>query len=197
MKVMRCSGLFFCAFALIVILSLCMGCTSGTGGENLTKPSSTPVAELKVVTFSADNTTPESYTIEDAVTAMATDNQTYTDTQNLTICYIKGTNVDHSGKAEHWLLGLCGGTKLSMVVYDSYGVSRMNASPWMPDQKIDINAIISPEKIIGSAYPDRQDVILPQLEIKDGEYILTTPQGEKPRQFVFNATTGVPIAAND
>lgn len=199
MKVMRCSGLFFCAFALIVILSLCMGCTSGTGGENKTVPVTTTPAGLKVAALSEYNATPQTYSLNDAIEAVTSDNQIRgngTD-QNIAFCYIQGTNVDLSGKAEHWLFGMCGDNTTVIVTYDSHGISRMNVSRGMPDQQINIAALVSPDKIIETAYSGRQALLLPQMEVKGGEYILTAPRGEMPREITLNATTGVLIATHD
>jgi hypothetical protein len=75
MKVMRCTGLSLCALILILILSVCMGCTSGPAGQNQSVPTTTLVTELKIVPFSSDNSSPETYTLEDAVTAITTDYQ--------------------------------------------------------------------------------------------------------------------------
>jgi len=189
------------ALILIVILSICPGCVSGPSVQNQTVPVTTLPAELKVAALTEYNATSQTYSLDDAMAAIVTDNQIRAINgaqQNFSLCYIQGTNVELSGKAEHWLFAVCKDNSTSRIVlYDSHGISRMNWSHWMPDQMIDTGSLISPAKIIGIAYPGRQSITIPQLEVRDGEYILTAPQGEKPREFTINATTGVLIATHD
>jgi hypothetical protein len=198
MKQMRCWGLYF--MALIVIISICPGCVSGPSVQNQTVPPTTPPAGLKVTALTEYNATPQTYSLDDAMAAIVTDNQIRAGNgaqQNFSLCYIQGTNVELSGKAEHWLFGVCGDNTTSMIVYDSHGISRMNWSHWMPDKMIDTSSLLSPAKILGIAYPGRQAITIPQLEVRDGEYILTAPQGETPREFTMNTSTGVLIATHD
>lgn len=200
MTLMRCASLSFMALALIVILlSFCSGCVSGPSVQNQTVLTTPTVTELRVVPLTGNNTIPESYMLEDAVAAITTNyqNQAGTGAQNFSICYIKGTNVDVSGKAQHWLFGIREGNLTTMRVYDHHGISRMTWKQWLPDQEIDTKTILPPEKIIGIAYPGNQIVTNLELEVSNGEYTVTAPLGEKPREFTINATSGVLIATHD
>ena len=200
MKQMRCGGPYVMALILIVILSFCPGCVSGPSVQNQTVPPSTPPADLKVTALTEYNATHQTYSLDDAMAAIVTDNQIRAGNgaqQNFSLCYIEGTNVELSGKAEHWLFGVCGDHTTSMIGYDSHGISRMNWSQGMSDQMIDTGSLLSPAKIIGIAYPGRLAITIPQLEVRNSEYILTAPQGETPQEFTINTTTGVLIATHD
>jgi hypothetical protein len=145
----------------------------------------------------ASNYLNKSFTLEEAASAVADNyqNQVNGSLQNPTFYYIKGENVDESGKAERWIFGARVGNSTSMLIYDSTGASRITWQGLLPEQVINTASILSPASIIKIAYPENQNITGDlQLEINNGEYTVTAPSGSHPQEYRINATTGVLIA---
>jgi len=199
MKVMRCTGLFFCALILIVILSVCMGCTSGPAGQNQSVPNNTTVVNEGLVPLTGYSYHAQTFTFDDAVNGITYGYQRQDNTSpgNPAIYHIHGQNVDSSGKAEHWLFGIREGNTTSMISYDANGVSQYLWRQWLPEQEINVQNLRPPETILKVAYPENQNITGLELEIGNGNYTITAPQGMHPRGYIINATTGVLIATQE
>lgn len=195
---MRCTSLCFMAAGLVVAVCFCAACVSDQPAENQTPVQTTSATNVGIVQV-ASTIQQESFTLEDAASAVANQNQVNGSSQHLPIFYIRGESVDASGQAERWIFGIRQGTDTALLVYDRTGVARI---PWqadrLPDQEINIAGILSPADIMTIAHSGNQTPAgNPELEISRGEYTVTEPLGSHPREYIINATTGALITTHD
>ncbi|MDD1694273.1 MAG: hypothetical protein LUQ71_06070 [Methanoregula sp.] len=115
------------------------------------------------------------------------------------ILFVQGGNLDESGNAERWILGVDTGDIYELRVYDRSGWTII---PWdgiISAEEIDLERVISPEalfnkntiQILGSspsAISAQRDI-----ELKAGTYKITIVSGNTSRVLMYNATTGVTI----
>jgi hypothetical protein len=198
MKLMRCTILPVMAAGLIVGMCLCAACVFGPSGQTQTAVNKTSVTTAGLVQIPGDKVH-ESYSLEDAAAGAMSVYQVNGSQQNLPIYYIRGENVDTSGKADRWVFGVREGKNATMIVYDQTGVAKIAwQDDGLPDQEITIAGIRSPSDIMNIAHSGNQTTTgNPELEISRGEYTVTEPPGSSPRAYVINATTGVVISSND
>jgi hypothetical protein len=198
MKLMRCTILPVMAAGLIVGMCLCAACVFGPSGQNQTAVNKTSVTTAGLVQIPGENVH-ESYTLEDAAAGAMSVYRVNGSQQNLPIYYIRGENVDTSGKADRWVFGVREGMNATLIVYDQTGIVKIAwQDEGLPDQEITIANIRSPSDIMNIAHSGKQTTAgNPELEISHGEYTVTEPSGSSPREYIINATTGVVISTND
>jgi len=199
MILMRGPALLIVAAGLIVGLCFCAGCILGPSAPAQPAVNNTSV-NVGIVPV-AGSIPRESFTIEEAASAVTGKmrEQESGGTQEHPVYYIKGDNVDTSGKAERWIFGVREDNRTSMLMYDRTGVVTipLNGAD-LPTQEINISGILSPANIIKIAYPQNQNITGTfGLRISEGEYTLTAPSGSQPREYMIDATTGVLMTTHD
>jgi len=200
MKLMRCAILLVVAAVLIVVLCFWGAWIFTPAEQNQKAVNKSSAIHVGFVQIAETSSPQESFTLEDAVSAVTGDpDQVNGSSKNLPIYYIRGENVDAAGRAKRWIFGVNEGRNTSLLVYDSTGVARI---PWekegLPDQKINIAGILSPADIMSIAESGNQTPAgNPELEISGGTYTVTEPAGSHPREYIINATTGALITTHD
>jgi|GEM_PF-1939598 hypothetical protein len=150
----------------------------------------------QVVTSSQD----DRFTLAEANSVVAvTLGQANTSQQDYPVYYVKGLNVNNSGYAERWILGIREGRNTTLMTYDRTGAGIISG-PWdkLPDQEIDLAGIVSPADVMKIVHSGNQTLTGDaELEISQGIYTVTGPAGSHPREYRINATTGDVIATHD
>jgi hypothetical protein len=189
------------AVGLVVVLCLCAACIFSPSEPAPTVRNNTSVTDVGIVPITRNSSSLyEPSSLEDAASAVAGNslNLVNGSPENLPFYYIRGENVDASGKAERWIFGTVEGNLTSMLVYDHTGVTTITLQGGLPAEEIDMAGILSPASIIRIAFPENQNI--PgnlEFEIENGNYTVTAPSGSHPREYTINATTGVLIATHD
>jgi len=142
------------------------------------------------------------YTLEDAESAVMQDAQADAgvNAQNLSFFYIRGDQVDSSGKAKHWIVGILQGNNSSMWAFDNTGVSSLTVPPGLPVPETIPSNILSPAEImkIASSSPGAGSLTPngTSLELRNGQYTVTESGTGQPG-IVINAITGELITTHD
>jgi len=188
------------AAGLVILLCLGAACTSGPAVQAPANTTQVPGGINEVVGNSSSQQM--SYTLEDAESAVIQDYQAQAggNVQNLSFFYIRGDQVDSSGKAKHWIIGILQGNTSSMRAFDNTGVSSLTVPPGLPVPEIIPSNILSPADImkIASSSPGAGS-LTPNgttLELMNGQYTITEPGSGQPG-IVINATTGELITTHD
>jgi hypothetical protein len=202
MNTMRFPYLACLTASLVVLLLLCAACTSGPSGNASVAGNTTTTVNVGIVPIPATGTGQQvSYTLEDAASAVAENYnvQGNGSLQTPPFYYIRGENVDASGRAGRWIFGTSEGNGTVMLVYDSNGVERISFNGGgVPGPEIDITGILSPADAIKTAYPAARNTTGSfDIEIMNGEYTITGPAGSPSHEYIINATTGVLRANQD
>lgn len=199
MILMRGPALLIVAAGLVVGLCFCAGCILGPSAPEQPVVNNTSV-DVGIVPV-AGSIPRESFTLEEAASVVTgkLQDQGNGSMQEHPFYYIKGENVDTSGKAERWIFGIMEDNHTSMMMYDQTGVVTIPLQGAdLPTQEINISGILSPASIIKIAYPQNQNITGTfGIRISDGEYTLTTPLGSQPRGYMIDATTGVLMTTYD
>ena len=200
MNMIRFPGLPCLAAGLVILLCFCAACTSGPSGQTVVN--TTPVPGGITALEGNYSSLHMTYTLDDAESAVLQVYQTQTgvNAQNESIFYIRGDQVDSSGKAERWIFGISQGNISSMMVYDSKGVSTLAMPPGLPAPENIPSPILSPEDIMKIASSSSGAGLLnlngSSLELMNGQYTVTG-SGSGQKGIVINAPTGELIAPQD
>jgi len=205
MKLMRCPGLSYVAVGLVIILCLCAACLFSPSEPAPTALNNTSVNVGIMPIPGNSSILNEPFTLGDAESAVTQEYQTQANgtMQNPSFFYIRGENVDTSGKAQRWVFGIREANTTSMLVYDTTGIARIALPEGLPEQEIIPANVLSPADIIKIAYPatgsgsSGQNTGVVDMELMNGEYTVTGSSGSHQPAIVINATTGVLIATHD
>ena len=194
MKKMHGRTLPVLSVGLIAGLLMCAGCLFGSP-QQASPTNTTLVNDTGIVPITLGSSAQGTYSLEEAESAITSHIQVNGSTQNLPVYSILGENVDISGKADRWILGIREGKSTTLWVYDRSGLAPIAWSGDLPKQEIDTRGIIHPEKAIQTVYAENRNTTgYYNIEIREGEYIIT----ESPSPaYMINATTGVLISTYD
>jgi hypothetical protein len=179
----------------LVALVLCSACVLPSFGEPKKQEGGLTQVNVPIVTsrisFDEAYQNLKDYQIDSINTSSIASEKIY---------YILGKDVDESGNAMSWVFGVNYGAGNKVLIYEKSGwtvFARSNTI--LPPEEIVVDHVISPgtlltrnsEKILtlSSAIPEMRD-----LELQQGNYILTLYTGNTTKILTFNATTGVVIA---
>jgi len=196
MKMMRFSGLACLAVSLVILLMFCAACTSGSSEHASPVVNNTTAADVGIVPIPATGTgQQDAFTLEEAASAVA-EGELARGNGSLPVpvfSYIRGENVNASGLAGRWVFGTSEGNGTVMLVYDENGIERISFDTNVaPGPAIDLTGILSPAEAIKIADPAARNTTASfDLEIMNGEYMVTGPAGSQSREYIVNATTGV------
>jgi hypothetical protein len=201
MSTMRIECISCLAAGLAVLLVLAAGCTSGQSGQALASTgNTTKVADVGIVPVTSTNEGPqETVTLDDAAAAIVgyEAGQRNNSQQSPAFSYIRGEQINASGQAKRWIFGINQGNGTVMLVYDKNGIQKITFDQNVaPGSEINLAGIMSPGAAIKIADPSAESGTGPfDLEIVNGEYLITGPAGMQSRTYIINATTGV-LSAN-
>ncbi|WP_292371004.1 PepSY domain-containing protein [Methanoregula sp. UBA64] len=194
--------------AILVVAVVSLAVTGGIGVLWLLNPSGQPhtvdvngtgpVNEGFRQVFTSPGEDHFSLEEADSVVAVSPE-QANASRQHYPVYYVRGRNVNNSGYAEQWILGIREGQNVTLMTYDRTGAGSV---PWqgdkLPDQEIDLAGIVSPGDVMKIVHSGNQTLTGDaELEISRGIYTVTGPSGSHPREYSINATTGDVIATHD
>ncbi|OPX69924.1 MAG: hypothetical protein A4E37_00213 [Methanoregulaceae archaeon PtaB.Bin056] len=117
--------------------------------------------------------------------------------EHSSIHYIRGQNVDSSGWAQEWVIGVKQRPITNyFFIYSGLGGSVVPWKSWMPENEIDLNSILLPDdlfKIHSSellSYYENDNFSHSNLEIIEKEYRVTFYLDESQVTFCFDSQTG-------
>ncbi|MFA5221429.1 MAG: hypothetical protein WC391_03985 [Methanoregula sp.] len=122
---------------------------------------------------------------------------------NETIHYIGAKNLNDAGAATSWIFGVRNNNVTTIYIYDRNGVAIIPWDAGLPLQDIDFSTVLTPGELITSdrlQIPSINSSLVQTgvvLELMDGNYIITRPQGSSPQILTFNATTGALVSVYD
>jgi len=117
-------------------------------------------------------------------------------TENMTIHLVVGDDVDISGMARTWTLGVTQNNIPSLFVYKNGGWRQTGWGETFMDDAIDLNATLSPDelyKMKSSVIGDEMkssDITETQLRLSGGVYSVGTRSETGISELKFNAKTG-------
>ena len=116
---------------------------------------------------------------------------------------VRGTDLDETGDATSWTFVVQHGDQVSIITYNSQGMSvssatgTINMTDIVPDQIISPRVLFEKNHaVIFNATPSSTTVSR-DLSLGGGYYTLTISGQDAPRILVFDAKTGVLISSND
>ena len=118
---------------------------------------------------------------------------------NFTLHYIRGTDLDVSGRAAHWVFGVRYDNQSVLMYYDAPGWRSASWEGAAPEKEITIESFTSPRSVIRrnaellSGGDPVEKILIRRLELGNGKYIVTTARQEHLQTFVFDAGSGVLI----
>ena len=198
---MRFHILSIVAIVVLVTTSLFSACVSPFGAADETRPVN--VSPTINVGISPVDTIPEEKTVrlQDAITNFKDSVPLSLNTlQNEEkILFIRGGNLDASGKADYWVFGVAKGSDVELRIYDYSGwtIAPWNAS--VSAKEINLETIQSPETVLeqteSAVLKDSPTEQISQrdIELKDDVYTITLTSGTTTRSVRINATTGAAL----
>jgi len=146
------------------------------------------------------DTTPSSLTtFEEALDQLRQRLQATPSSSNFTLHYIRGTDLDVSGRAAHWVFGVRYDNQSVLMYYDAPGWRSVSWEGAAPEKEIVADSVVSPSSIIkrnkGVLYasdPQREGLIK-RMDLMNGKYTITMERQGTQQTFVFDAGSGVVI----
>ncbi len=120
-------------------------------------------------------------------------------TDRLSIFYIRGGTVDFNGMAKNWAIGGKRGQATFFFIHDSASNQLSNWTGALPEREIDLTKIIMPEVFMQQRRLLIQDmtsggnVPVTELELQDGQYIVTVRYDSELKIRRFDAINGESI----
>jgi len=114
----------------------------------------------------------------------------------VSIYYIRGENVTSTGSASRWIIGLSERNNRSFFVYDESGPSFIPWRAGLPTKEIILNKILMPEKVFSQhnseivKFEDLSTGKIPELELSNDVYVISTQSGGKITNLKIDAYTG-------
>ena len=138
-------------------------------------------------------------TFEEALDQLQQHLQATPSSSNFTLHYIRGTDLDVSGRAAHWVFGVRYDNQSVLMYYDAPGWRSVSWEGAAPEKEIVADSVVSPSSIIkrnkGVLYasdPQREGLIK-RMDLMNGKYTITMERQGTQQTFVFDAGSGVVI----
>ena len=115
---------------------------------------------------------------------------------NFTLHYIRGTDLDVSGRAAHWVFGVRYDNQSVLMYYDAPGWRSASWEGAAPEKEITIESFTSPRSVIRrnaellSGGDPVEKILIRRLELGNGKYRITMERRGTERIFVFDAGSG-------
>ena len=146
-----------------------------------------------------DTTQSSLTTLEAALDQLSQRLQATPSSSNFTLHYIRGTDLDVSGRAAHWVFGVRYGNQSVLMYFDAPGWRSVSWEGAVPEKEIVADSFVSPSKVInrnaGILYasdPQREGRIK-RMDLMNGKYMITMERQGTQQTFVFDAGSGVLI----
>lgn len=115
---------------------------------------------------------------------------------NYTLHYIRGTDLDFSGRAAHWVFGVRYDNQTVLLYYDNPGWRSVSWEGALPEKEIGEGSFVSLTKfinrnagILDASDPQREGLIR-RMELMNGKYTITMERQGMQQTFVFDAASG-------
>jgi hypothetical protein len=135
-------------------------------------------------------------TLGDALNQLRQHLQATPSSSNFTLHYIRGTDLDVSGLAAHWVFGVRYGNQSVLMYYDAPGWRSVSWEGALPEKEIGEGSFVPLTKFInrnaGILYasdPQREGLIR-RMELMNGKYSVTMERLGAQQTFVFDAASG-------
>jgi hypothetical protein len=118
---------------------------------------------------------------------------------NFTLHYIRGTDLDISGRASHWVFGVRYDNRSVLMYFDDPGWRSVSWEGAVPEKEIVEGSFVSPTNIIkrntGILYASdpQMEGLIKRMDLMNGKYTITMERQGTQRTFVFDAGSGVLI----
>jgi len=118
---------------------------------------------------------------------------------NFTLHYIRGTDLDVSGQAAHWVFGVKYDNQSVLMYFDAPGWRSVSWEEAVPEKEIVEGSFVSPTKVImrnaGILYASdpMQEGLIKRMDLMNGKYTVTMERQGTRQTFVFDAGSGVLI----
>lgn len=184
---------------LLCAACIAAGCTMPFQSQENTAltPALTQKIPINIGSTSMSSSGDFRYTsFNDALTLLQTmeSDEGITDSATKSVYYLRGENVDTSGNAVRWMLGVRKSNQTSLYLYKH---EDWVETPWsMPDasERIELDTITPPSALIQNSTASSQgDVQRRDLELYNGVYTLTITTPGSIQEYRYNAVTGALI----
>ena len=115
---------------------------------------------------------------------------------NFTLHYIRGTDLDVSGGAAHWVFGVRYDNQSVLLYFDAPGWRSVSWEGAVPEKEIVDGSYVSPRGIFrqnaGTLYASdpKQEGLIRRLELMNGKYTITIERQGMQQTFAFDAGSG-------
>jgi hypothetical protein len=139
-------------------------------------------------------------TFEEALDQLRQRLQATPSSSNFTLHYIRGTDLDVSGRAAHWVFGVRYGNQSVLMYYDAPGWRSVSWEGAAPEKEIVVGSFVSPNSIIMrnrrvlSASDPKQEGRIRRIDLMNGKYTVIIERQGTQQTFVFDAGSGGLIA---
>jgi len=135
-------------------------------------------------------------TFEEALDQLRQRLQGTPSSSNFTLHYIRGTDLDFSGRAAHWVFGVRYDNRSVLMYFDAPGWRSVSWEGALPEKEIGEGSFVPLTKFInrnaGILYasdPQREGLIR-RMELMNGKYSVTMERLGAQQTFVFDAASG-------
>ena len=118
---------------------------------------------------------------------------------NFTLHYIRGTDLDFSGRAAHWVFGVRYDNRSVLMYFDAPGWRSVSWEGAVPEKEIVADSFVSPSKVINRnagilyASDPQKEGLIKRMDLMNGKYTITMERQGTQQTFVFDAGSGVLI----
>jgi hypothetical protein len=115
---------------------------------------------------------------------------------NFTLHYIRGTDLDFSGRAAHWVFGVRYGNQSVLMYYDAPGWRSVSWEGALPEKEIGEGSFVPLTKFINRnagilyASDQQREGLIRRMELMNGKYSVTMERLGRQQTFVFDAASG-------
>jgi hypothetical protein len=196
-KIMRRSSITILLIAAVIIGLVGIAYFTGTisFGNRAEDLQTDTDADAGLQTVSGTTQSPLT-TFEEALDQLSQRLQATPSSSNFTLHYIRGTDLDVSGQAAHWLFGVGYDNQSVLMYYDNPGWRSVSWEGALPEKEIGEGSFVSLAKFInrnaGILYasdPQREGLIR-RMDLMNGKYTITMERQGAQQTFVFDAASG-------
>jgi hypothetical protein len=143
-----------------------------------------------------DTTQSSLTTLGDALNQLRQRLQATPSSSNFTLHYIRGTDLDVSGRAAHWVFGVRYDNRSVLMYYDAPGWRSVSWEGALPEKEIGEGSFVPLTKFINRnagilyASDPKQEGLIKRLELMNGKYKITIERQGRQQTFVFDAASG-------
>ena len=115
---------------------------------------------------------------------------------NFTLHYIRGTDLDFSGRAAHWVFGVRYDNRSVLMYFDAPGWRSVSWEGAVPEKEIVADSFVSPSKVINRnagilyASDPQKEGLIKRMDLMNGKYTITMERQGRQQTFVFDAASG-------